>query len=387
MKLLFLAPQPFFTERGTPIAVKALVEAMSRRGWIVDILTFHEGSDITCRNVRIIRIPALPRVSNIPPGFSFKKLVCDTLLLFKALKLAGSGVYQYVHAVEESVFIAEIIKNIYGIPYVYDMDSSMPEQIVEKRKELSFLLTLMRWFEAKAIRRAAVVVPVCDALARVAERGKGKRIIILRDPPAFSVTSKTNSPETKKEFGIVGTCFMYVGNLEVYQGISLLVNSFALAVNKGLKVSLAVIGGAAADIRKYEDVCAVLGIKDVVHFLGPRPVKEVSRIAGAADVLVSPRMTGVNTPMKIYAYLNSGKPILATDIESHTQVLSGEIAVLEPAIPERFADGICRLASDPGLREKLAAKAATVALEKYSCKAFENTVAKFCGLMESIVRV
>ena len=386
MKVLLLAPQPFFTERGTPIAVRALVEAMSRQGWFVDVLTFHEGLGVEYKNVRIIRIPSLSWITNIPPGFSFKKLVCDVLLLFKALKLAVSGDYQYIHAVEESVFIAEMIKNIYGIPYVYDMDSSMPEQIVEKKRFLSFLLPLLRWFESKAIRRAAVVVPVCDALAKVAQRSEGRRIIILRDPPAFSIKGKVNSTEQKKQLGLAGTCFMYIGNLEIYQGRDLLLNSFALAVKKGVKISLAVVGGTPPDVKKYQDMCTTLGIKDMVRFLGPKPVKEVGEFVAVADVLVSPRITGVNTPMKIYAYLNSGKPILATDIESHTQVLSNEMAVLEPAVPERFADGMLRLASDSDLRNKLVEKAARVALEKYSGKAFEKTVTEFCRLMESVTR-
>ncbi len=387
MKILFIAPQPFFSERGTPIAVRALVEAMSRQGWTVDILTFHEGVDVECRNVRIIRIPRLSWVANIPPGFSFKKLVCDTLLLFKALKLAGSGEYRYVHAVEESVFMAELIKNIYGIPYVYDMDSSMPEQIVEKRRSLSFLLPVLRWFEEKAIRRASAVLPVCDALAVVAERNKGRNIMILRDPPAFSIKGMVDSAVKKQQLGLAGTCFMYIGNLEKYQGVDLLLNSLAIAVRKCANISLAVVGGTVPDIEKYRNMCSALGITNMVHFMGPKPVKEVGDIVAAADVLVSPRITGVNTPMKIYAYLNSGRPILATDIESHTQVLSAEIAVLEPAVPERFAEGMCRLASDPVLRNKLAEKAAKVAMEKYSDRAFEKTVAEFCRLMESITRV
>ena len=87
-------------------------------------------------------------------------------------------------------------------------------------------------------------------------------------------------------------------------------------------------------------------------------------LVAAADVLVSPRVKGVNTPMKIYAYLNSGKPILATDIESHSQVLDSTIAVLEPPVAERFADGICRLADDARLREELAGRAAVVAREQ-----------------------
>jgi glycosyltransferase involved in cell wall biosynthesis len=180
---------------------------------------------------------------------------------------------------------------------------------------------------------------------------------------------------------------MYIGNLEIYQGIDLLLNSFAMASKKCAPISMAIIGGTPSDIRKYEDMAGALGVRDSVRFLGPKPVSEVAGIASAADVLVSPRITGVNTPMKIYAYLNSGRPILATDIESHTQVLSNDMAVLKPVVAEQFAEGICLLASDPELRRKLSEKAAGIALEKYSSKAFERTVGEFCSLMESLVSV
>ena len=48
----------------------------------------------------------------------------------------------------------------------------------------------------------------------------------------------------------------------------------------------------------------------------------------ACDILVSPRIRGTNTPLKIYSYLRSGKPIVATDLLTHTQVLSPDVARL-----------------------------------------------------------
>ncbi len=47
MKILLLAPQPFYQERGTPIAIKLLLEVLSRRGDQVDVVTFHEGADVS----------------------------------------------------------------------------------------------------------------------------------------------------------------------------------------------------------------------------------------------------------------------------------------------------------------------------------------------------
>ena len=47
-----------------------------------------------------------------------------------------------------------------------------------------------------------------------------------------------------------------------------------------------------------------------------------------ATVLVSPRLQGTNTPLKIYEQLASGKPLVATRIWSHTQVLSEAVCFL-----------------------------------------------------------
>jgi glycosyltransferase involved in cell wall biosynthesis len=384
MKILLLAPQPFYTERGTPIAVKCLLSEFSRLGASVDVLTFHDGEDVEFPNVRIVRIPRLPGVSGIGPGFSLKKVVCDIVLFFMALKLAAGGRYRYVHAVEEAAFMAAILRVMFRLPYVYDMDSSMAEQIVEKHPRLSILLPLLRRLEAGVVRRAAVVVPVCESLARIARAAGAGRTIVLTDPPAFSATPGPDAAALRQQFGLSGTCFMYVGNLEAYQGVDLLLEAFAVAVARGKDVGLVVVGGKPADVHACQAVAERRGIGARTRFLGPRPVAEMGSLVAAADVLVSPRVKGVNTPMKIYAYLNSGKPILATDIESHSQVLDSSTAVLEPPVAERFADGICRLADDARLREDLAARATIVAREKYSQEAFAATVRRFTELIESL---
>ena len=191
MKILLLAPQPFFIERGTPIAVKCLVEILSRRDWDVDLLAFHEGAGLHYPRINIVRTPDLKWIRNIPPGLSLKKLVCDIFFFFKAVGLVRRNRYNYIHAVEESVFMAILLKMLFRIPFVYDMDSSMSEQIADSHKALRFLLPAMRWLESIALRRATVVLPVCDALDEIARKGGAVKTVILRDPPAFSVAAST----------------------------------------------------------------------------------------------------------------------------------------------------------------------------------------------------
>ena len=79
MKILVLAPHPFFQARGTPLAVRTVLEFLGARGHQVDVLTLHEGEDVVIPNCRIHRIPKLPGIRNVRAGFSFKKVVCDVV--------------------------------------------------------------------------------------------------------------------------------------------------------------------------------------------------------------------------------------------------------------------------------------------------------------------
>jgi glycosyltransferase involved in cell wall biosynthesis len=81
---------------------------------------------------------------------------------------------------------------------------------------------------------------------------------------------------------------------------------------------------------------------------------------------VSPRIRGTNTPLKIYSYLRSGRPILATDLLTHTQVLTPDIARLVEPEPEAFAEALAALLDDGAARAALADRARRVAEEKYS---------------------
>jgi hypothetical protein len=60
----------------------------------------------------------------------------------------------------------------------------------------------------------------------------------------------------------------------------------------------------------------------------------------ASDVLVSPRVSGTNTPLKIYSFLKAGKPLVATRLWTHTQVLDDAESILADPDPANFAAGL-----------------------------------------------
>jgi hypothetical protein len=180
-RVLFLAPQPFYQDRGTPIAVDLLLKVYSERGESLDVITYHEGRDVAYHNINIIRTPKLPFVCNIRPGFSWKKLVCDAFMFIQAIFLVATRKYQFIHAVEESVFIALFFKFLLGIPYLYDMDSSLSQQMVEKYPKLAFISNFLGFCEGIAVKHAEVVIPVCDRLAQDIQQYRPQKVVILPD--------------------------------------------------------------------------------------------------------------------------------------------------------------------------------------------------------------
>ena len=181
MNILLLAPHPFYQDRGTPIAVALMLRAISERGDHVEVITYHEGTEIKYEHVTVHRILNISFIHHIRPGFSWKKIVCDFFMFLKVLRLASTKHYDMVHAVEESVFMALILKWVFNIPYVYDMDSSLAQQMVEKYPFLTPFALLLKYFEGIAVRNAEVVMPVCDALARIIEEYRPKRVAVLPD--------------------------------------------------------------------------------------------------------------------------------------------------------------------------------------------------------------
>jgi len=381
MNILILAPQPFFQNRGTPIAVRLLVQVLEKQGNQIHLLVYHEGEAIDLPNIRISRIPALPGMNNIRPGFSLKKLVCDLAMLFKCMQILNRGCFDIIHAVEESVFIALLCKIIFCIPYVYDMDSSLSDQMLEKFRSIKIILPILQLAEKIAIKNSSGVLPVCKALEDKAYKYDSKAVIQrLEDISMLPALDEVNIEE-KKKIPIDGPIIMYIGNLEKYQGIDLLIDSFSLASKKVPDANLVIIGGDRTDITYYKNLSAKLNIAEKILFTGPRPVSDLNIYLAQADILVSPRIKGFNTPMKIYSYLDSGKPILATRLPTHTQVLDDNIAYLSEPSVNSMATGMVKLLKDKKFCYRLSRQGKQRIKEQYSIKAYEQKLLQFYNIV------
>jgi glycosyltransferase involved in cell wall biosynthesis len=374
VKILFLAPHPFFTERGTPIAVRLAVEALSKQGHEIDLLTYHEGADISVPGLRLIRIARPPGVRNVPIGFSVKKLVCDAWLAVKAYGLLLRNRYDVVHGVEESVFIALAARPFRRFKLVYDMDSLMADQIAEKWPKAGPILPVLHWFERLAMRHADLVLPVCEAIAvRAREVAAPGRVHLLPDVAFPAPETPMPGEDLRTLCPSPAPLALYVGNLEGYQGVGMLLDAIEL-LPPDKRCNLIVIGGTPAMVEAYRATASARGLDGHVRFLGQRAIEHLGDYLRQADILCSPRLKGVNTPMKIYSYMAAGKAILATDIASHNQVLDGSCATLVAPTAQAMAAGLASLCDDAALRARLGTASAKRAGNDYGLPAFEGRI-------------
>ena len=388
MKILFLAPEPFFELRGTPINIKHLLEAAGEQGHKIDLLTYHIGKNIHLQNVKIHRIPGIPFIKHVPIGPSRAKIILDCIFLIKSLEMTLTSRYDCIHAVEESVFIAFLLGKLFRIPYIYDMDSCISDQLSYTGKVRNrHILRIVRFLEGLAMRNSAVVLTVCSALTELADKiAPGKKVFQIEDCPVEYPLA--NMQLSRESFGLKrdNIVVMYTGNFEPYQGVEMLLKSIsllpvsgkdALSVNSQAhhEIKLVLVGGETGQINRLKSFTGKLGIFDSGLFLGKHPMEEIPSLLSLADILVSPRLEGTNTPMKIFDYLASGTPVVATNLPMHTQVLSEKTAVLCEPSPECFADGILRLIRNEKLRKKLGEEGKKLVESKYSQALFRERVA------------
>jgi glycosyltransferase involved in cell wall biosynthesis len=172
---------------------------------------------------------------------------------------------------------------------------------------------------------------------------------------------------------------LYTGTFEAYQGLDLLFDAARRVVDRRPDARFVLAGGRPAQIAAARAQAAHFGVTSCVVFAGQRPAEEIPLFLDAADVLVSPRSTGTNTPLKIYQYLRSGRPIVATRLLTHTQVLNDEVAILTAANAEGFAAGILMALTDPVHARAVGDRARELADTKYSYEAYLARTRQACA--------
>lgn len=374
MKILMVVPQAFYSPRGTPLSAYHRTRDLKTLGHEVDILTYPVGDPPPDPDLRVFRSLGPHLAGRIKQGPSYRKIWFDFLMLVNLVWRLARGRYDLIYAHEEGAFIALLVAPFFGLPVVYDMHSSLPRQITEWDFSRSKLVVgFFRWVERFILRRSLAVVAISPGLAEAARRvAPDVRVVTIVNKFALDgEAGPTDVATIREELGLTPgqPVVLYTGSFVKLQALDLLVKGIPAVAAKVPDVKFVLVGGRPAEIDELRRLGETVGAAAHLILLPERPQAEMPAFMAAASVLVSPRVRGINPPGKLFSYLNSGRPIVATDCEVHTQFLTPRCAILTAPDAESFALGVIQALTDEPQTRLLTKAAREVLATDYSDEA------------------
>ena len=251
---------------------------------------------------------------------------------------------------------------------------------VKRRKKYE---ALKSWF----FPRADAILTAGKDGARFAQRygTSAERVFEVPhvvDSEPYARGSKLSDAEraaVRRDMGIRGTCFIYVGRLWSGKGIQFLIDAFADLVEREAEATLLLVGDGV-DEAAFRAECRTRGLERVI-FTGFHHLERLSRLYGASDVFVFPTL-GDPFGMVVLEAMACGLPVIATTAsgEIGARVTDGVNGFLvPPADSAALLDRMGVLARNPQLRIRMGeASKAKVAGQTPDlwAEAFEQAVEK-----------
>ena len=130
MRILMIAPEPFFEPRGTPFSEYHRIRALLELGHTVDLVTYPFGRDVTLPGLRVFRCARPPLMTGIGIGPSWRKLPLDFALLLDRVPARDERRSTTRSTrTKRAAGSASILAGLLGLPHLYDMHSSLPQQL------------------------------------------------------------------------------------------------------------------------------------------------------------------------------------------------------------------------------------------------------------------
>jgi glycosyltransferase involved in cell wall biosynthesis len=377
LRILVVAPQPFYQDRGTPIALRQVLAALGELGRPVDLVTYPVGADVIIPGLRIYRSANPFGYETVPVGLSLRKIVLDLPLTAAVHRRLTRERYACIHAVEEAAFPAALLAEAYRTPLLYDMQSSLAEQLARVgplalRPARAMLGAAERWL----LRRASLVATSAGLAERVRRSAPGVPVREWHFPSAPADADPAGVRELRQRLGLASTdpVVVYSGTFEAYQGLPELIEAIPMVRARVPDVRFVFVGADRANGTIADGPAAALVESGVLRVVERQPRADMAEYLALADVLVSPRAYGGNLPLKVFDYLAAGRPIVATDIPTHRTVLTEERAVLVDPSSAALAGGIVAVLGDPVRARRLAAAAHGYARSHFGWSRFVDSV-------------
>lgn len=361
MRIIMIAPTPFFADRGCHTRIYGQISALQRMGYKIKLVTYGLGREID--GVETIRCFNFPWYKKLSAGPSVWKIFLLPFIAFKAKKVIRvykpDIVYAYLH---EGACVAKFCSFFQKEPlYVFDCQGSLSGEIVQHRfvKDGSILYKLFCWLERRIDGWFPVVTQSENLYMQLKHMGVPESRIINAldavDTSLFAPCRPDMELVEKYQINVSEPRVLFMGLLEEYQGVDLMFEAFQYVCRQIPKVQFIVIG--YPNIEKYQKLAKDLGIAKNVIFVGKIRFEETPRYLSLASVAVAPKISTSEGDGKIYNYMAMQMGVVCFDRQISREIMGDTGIFAELKNSGDMADKIMMLLNDRDLTERLGQKA------------------------------
>lgn len=341
MDFFYLANVRLPTEKAHGIQIMKTCEALANQGVRVELV-------VPTRKNNLTQDPF--EFYGLKKRFALTKLWCLDLISVNFFGPLGFWIESFTFFRSIKKYLASQKNGIYytrdlAIAYWLSKEKPVYYEIhsVPEKTDRRHLLT---WNRARGL--VVISIGIKNELVR---RGVASAKILVAhdavDVQEFLITESKNECRQKLGLPLDKKIVVYTGHLYEWKGAPVLAEA---AKKLPVSIETYLVGGTTEDVqyfvRKYP--------ASNLHVVGFRPHQEMVYWQKAADVLILPTsaktMVGARytSPLKLFEYLVSGTPIIASDSPAVREILSSKNAVLvAPDEPNALQTAIVELLQSP----------------------------------------
>ena len=406
----------FYEPQAAQIHIYHTMQGLQRAGHNVSLLALQERQVLFTQDLQVFRSDQLAARHFGKVGWSgsaiFKRfesgirrlqamLRFPYLALFDSYRMAEASFVNLrdYHIIHERFNLLSIggawASRRLGIPFVLEVNADLLEQRRYKgipEKGLRRLYAI--WATRMCFRNAVQIICISSRLKehlRTKWNVDENKLTVLpcaADVEAFK--PNYNSVTVRKSLGLTTEpVVMWVGGFYPWHDLSLLLESFALILQRRPDARLVLVGdGQTRSV--VEETIKKRGMGQAVIMTGTVAHSQVPEMLSIADIAVVPStpltagLGGTGTPLKLFEYMAAGKAIVASDLNEAAEVIrDGQNGLLVDAGDvNKFAEASLRLINDPAERSRLGQNAREQAIKQYS---WEHYTRRLEEIYQSVV--
>jgi D-inositol-3-phosphate glycosyltransferase len=391
---------------GMNVYVREVTRYLGRKGVHVDVFTRSQDEhvpqvlhDLGYGN-RVVHVPAGPEVP-LPKKelASYLPQFVEGILQFASEK----GIhYDLIHShYWMSGIAAQQLSEVWNVPiaHMFHTLGLMKNRVAQSEAEMEGEYRINGEMQVLRVADRVLAATLAEqSQLQFLYRADKSKIIII--PPGVDISHFYAIPpdEAKSVIGIPkeGRMVLFVGRIEPLKGVDTLIRAIAHMAKAGLQDQfphyLTIIGGDPianplemnSEMSRLQNLCAELGMEDLVVFLGKRAQSSLPYYYSAADVLVMPSHYESFGMVALEA-MACGTPVVASQVGGLAFLIQdGETGFVVPGgDSEALSERLTQLISQPELRERLGRQAAEYA-RAYS---WENITSRILELYQEMLPV